>query len=236
MVILPVLTGCLPNMVHCNGCWCDARMMLPLSDAAWDEETPTMILTLRWEPGVVPVRVSGPSGNGPLCVSVPVSEPLAQRKRKYCFWPGPGGCRSGRAATFKVKLILNFKDQWKENGVSWKAMEIGFKNSQLPSTTTARFPGYIGVHPYNHRHCHGAGRCRHQAFYSHSSSCRMSWIYCQGQITRRARDCGIINTLWRAHSWGSWRDSPLVINNWCYLAPGPCLSHHPATKTGFRFG
>ena len=173
MVILPVLTGCLPNMVHCNGCWCDARMMLPLSDAAWDEETPTMILTLRWEPGVVPVRVSGPSGDGPLCVSVPVSEPLAQRKRKYCFWPGPGGCRSGRAATFKVKLILNFKDQWKENGVSWKAMEIGFKNSQLPSTT-ARFPGYIGVHPSNHRHCHGAGRCRHQAFYSHSSSCRMN--------------------------------------------------------------
>ena len=90
---------------------------------------------------------------------------------------GPGQAAagwSGRAATFKVKLILNFKDQWKENGVSWKAMEIGFKNSQLPSTTTARFPGYIGVHPSNHRHCHGAGRCRHQAFYSHSSSCRMN--------------------------------------------------------------
>ena len=54
----------------------------------------------------------------------------------------PGG--TGRAATFQSQAHSEFKDQWKENGVSWKAMDIGFKNSQLPSTA-ARLSG--STHP-----------------------------------------------------------------------------------------
>ena len=58
----------------------------------------------------------------------------------------------------------------------WRVMKsYGDRFQKQPITpTTARFPGYIGVHPSNHSHCHAAGRCRHQAFYSHSGSCRMN--------------------------------------------------------------
>ena len=82
------------------------------------------------------------------CASVSVCRcedwgPAGERKREFCFCPGaPGG--TGRAATFQSQAHSEFKDQWKENGVSWKAMDIGFKNSQLPSTA-ARLSG--STHP-----------------------------------------------------------------------------------------
>ena len=113
MVIVHVLTGCLPNMVHGNGCWCDAaRMMrLPLSDAA-REETLTMILTLgmRARGGLCPCRQT--LGRWPLCVSVsvPVSGPLGKESESIVSDSGWGAWLgwTGRAATFQSQAHSEF--------------------------------------------------------------------------------------------------------------------------------
>ena len=91
MVIVHVLTGCLPNMVHGNGCWCDAaRMMrLLLSDAA-REETLTMILTLGMRARGGPCLCRQTLGRWPIVCQCAGVRTVGERKRKYCFWLGQG--------------------------------------------------------------------------------------------------------------------------------------------------
>ena len=115
MVIVHVLTGCLPNMVHGNGCWCDAaRMMrLLLSDAA-REETLTMILTLgmRARGGPCPCRQT--LGRWPIVCQCAGVRTVGGKKAKVLFLTRAGvWCRGwdglGGRPLFKVKLILNFR-------------------------------------------------------------------------------------------------------------------------------